>query len=48
VRRPVRPADKRRTYPAVTERVYKPLVGERLDRHAALVKRYNGIAPTRR
>lgn len=48
VRRPVRPTDKRSAYPASTERVYKPLAGERLDRHAALVKRYGGIAPSQR
>lgn len=37
VRRPVRPADKLGKYPASTERIYKPLVGERLEKHAALL-----------
>jgi hypothetical protein len=48
VRRPVRPAKKRITAPASNERVYKPLTGERLEKHAAYVKRYHGIAPTQR
>jgi hypothetical protein len=48
VRRPVRPADKRVGYPASEQRVYKPLVGERLEKHAALVKRYGGVAPSNR
>lgn len=48
VRRPVRPADKRANNPPSATRVYKPLEGERRDRHAALVARYKGIDPTRR
>jgi uncharacterized protein len=48
VRRPVRPGEKRMTSPASTERVYKPLTGERLEKHAAFVKRYADIAPAQR
>jgi hypothetical protein len=48
VRRPVRPAEKRVAYPASTERVYKPLTGERLEKHAAYVKKYMGVEPTER
>jgi hypothetical protein len=38
VRRPIRPADKLVKYPASTQRIYKPLIDERLENHAALVK----------
>jgi hypothetical protein len=48
VRRPVRPAEKRATYPGSTERVYKPLTGGRLEKHVAYVKKYAGIEPTKR
>lgn len=48
VRRPVRPADKRAKNAPSTARVYKPLVGERQEQHAALVARYRGIDPARR
>jgi hypothetical protein len=48
VRRPVRPAEKRGSYPASVDRVYKPLTGVRLDKHAAYVKKYAGVEPVRR
>jgi hypothetical protein len=48
VRRPVRPTEKRASYPAATERVIKPLSGERLEKHAAYVNRYAGRAPAER
>ncbi|WP_019141631.1 DUF1272 domain-containing protein [Noviherbaspirillum massiliense] len=48
VRRPVRPAEKRVNSPASTERVYKPLTGARLEKHAAYVSRYRGIDPAKR
>lgn len=48
VRRPVRPADMLARFPASTDRVYKPLVGERLEKHAVLVKRYTGVAASQR
>ncbi|MDB5763349.1 MAG: putative urease-associated protein [Herminiimonas sp.] len=48
VRRPVRPSEKRIASPASTERIHKPLAGERLEKHAAYVKRYSGIDPARR
>lgn len=48
VRRPVRPADKRAAYPASAVRIFKPLAGERLDKHAALVARYKSVAPSQR
>jgi hypothetical protein len=48
VRRPVRPREKLAARPASTERVFKPITGERLDKHAAYVKQYAGIAPTQR
>lgn len=48
VRRPVRPAEKRVSYPASAERVHKPLTGERLEKHVAYVKKYAGIEPTKR
>jgi hypothetical protein len=48
VRRPVRPKDKRANNPSSTVRVYKPLTGERLAKHAALVACYKGVDPTAR
>jgi uncharacterized protein len=48
VRRPVRPADMRAKHAPSTARVYKPLTGERLEKHAALVACYKGIDPARR
>lgn len=48
VRRPVRPQSRLAAAPASTERVFMPLVGERLQRHTALVARYLGVAPTQR
>jgi len=48
MRRPVRPTDKRIACPASTDRIYRPMHGERLEKHAALVKRYAGIAPSQR
>lgn len=48
VRRPVRPSAKIATAPTSTERVYRPLVGARLQAHAALVEKYRGIDPQQR
>ncbi|MDB5839591.1 MAG: hypothetical protein JWQ23_1543 [Herminiimonas sp.] len=48
VRRPVRPAEKRLTYPASAERVFKPLTGERMKKHADYVERYRGVDPAKR
>jgi hypothetical protein len=48
VRRPVRPTDKRGSFPPSTARIYKPLIGERLEKHAALVQRYAGVVPSKR
>ena len=38
VPRPIRPVDKLAKYPASTERLYKPLEGDRLEKHTSLLK----------
>ncbi|MEB0137222.1 DUF1272 domain-containing protein [Actimicrobium sp. CCC2.4] len=48
VRRPVRPQARLVNSPASRERVYQPLTGERLTRHAALVAQYHGVLPAQR
>ncbi|SNS68329.1 hypothetical protein SAMN06265795_10520 [Noviherbaspirillum humi] len=48
VRRPVRPAEKRTAFPPSTRRVFKPLEGERREKHAAYLQRYAGIPPAER
>ena len=48
VARPIRPAAQREKHPASTARVYKPLTGERAEKHAALLARYAGVPPERR
>jgi hypothetical protein len=48
VRRPVRPTEKRLTAPPSGKRVYKPLTPERLEKHAAYLRRYSGIEPDKR
>jgi hypothetical protein len=48
VRRPVRPKDKLLANPPAAKRIFHPMAGERLARHAANVLRYHAIDPQKR
>ena len=48
VRRPVRPQGTLARYPGSGKRVFKPLTGERLQQHAALLEKFRGVAPANR